>query len=212
MRHFIVMVTLSLLAWQRAEADLIIDQQNAYTGGPVQGWTIILFQPMGQTFVPTFDSMNVVILNLQDDAPFFGGGPWAVEVHQGLDGALLGTSQAVSLPAGFGDGNAAGLPVEFDFASSIPLTPGSTYSLEPIRIDGSSFNLMATVADGYPPGFLFLKGSQQSGDAIFAEGLSIASVPESSTLILSGIAVAIAVAGASLRRLRRMAVVRWRSG
>ena len=73
--------------------------------------------------------MNVVILNRLDLK--YGVGSWALEVHEGLDGALLGTSQSVSLPAGFGDGQAAGLPVEFDFASSITPTPGSTYSLPP---------------------------------------------------------------------------------
>jgi hypothetical protein len=204
MRHFIVVVTICLLSWQDAEAELIIDQQNPDNGGPVNGWTIPLFQPMGQTFAPSLNSLNVVILNLQD--PNHRGGPWGVEVHQGLDGALLGTSQAVSLPADFGSGHIAGLPIEFDFATPVTLTPGLTYSLEPIRFGAGAFNLISTEADGYDGGSLFLKDSIQPGDAIFSEGLNISSVPEPSTLIMFGSAAILAIAVGCQRRLRRIAV------
>jgi hypothetical protein len=183
---------------------LVIDQQNPYTGGPVNGFEIILFEPMGQTFTPALDSMNVAIMNLEDLNHL--AGTYAVEVHQGqYNGLLLGTSQAVNLPANFGSADPAGLPVEFDFASSISLTPGATYSLVPFRLNASEFNLMTTVADGYSGGNLFLKGSAQPGDAIFSEGMNVSGVPEPSTAITSGTAAALAIAFAGMRWLRRVA-------
>lgn len=150
-----------------------IDQQNL---GPFSGTNgsgpPIYF---GQSFRPTLSGLDAV--------EFLLGGTNTtaiVEILSGLSGAdgLGGPIIATSMPTFF-TGN---LVVHFDFAGTVPLTPGQTYVARLLNTAGS-IGVRHTSGNAYAGGqFLhqgFSPGVFAGNDLVFAEGLhALATVPE----------------------------------
>jgi hypothetical protein len=153
---------------------------------------IQLFAPIGQEFTPTQPTLNVVQLRTSDfQVNNAIGGTLFVNIRAGtISGPLVGTSQVVTLPAGFtGPGGAL---TEFDFSSTVPLVPGTVFVIEVVHASGDDWGVGTCNSFGcgntYPPGRQILLGVPQSGsDLWFAEGTA---VPEPSTwlLLASGLA------------------------
>jgi hypothetical protein len=190
-----------LLGAAQAWSALIIDQQYQLPSGN-QIVSIPGASPIGQTFTPALNGIDFATFRLTN----FGntGGSYQAELHTGVNGALLATTSTVSL-AGNCCGNATftGAEVEFDFASLVPLTPGSLYSLIVARIDSSSnFALIGTSPGGYAAGTAIFGGTANPADFFFSEGLRVAAVPEPAAISLVGLGL-FAIAA---RRRKRLSV------
>jgi hypothetical protein len=131
---------------------------------------------VGQEFVPQQASLDVVELWFETDSKTCY--PYASIVvvirDQALTGAILGTSNATTVGCFHG-------ALEFDFPSSVTLTPGHTYVIEPIADD---FNYWYMTINGgldvYAPGHAVMYGDQYSEhDFWFREGPAtpVATVP-----------------------------------
>ncbi len=196
------LVLVLAVAAGRAEAGLmLVDQQYGTATGNEED-SIFINPPIGQSFTPTLTGIDFATFRVTDFGS--GAGSYDVEVHAGINGALLGTSAPTSLPAGFGGFGFAGASVEFDFASTVALTPGSLYSLIVVRTDSSSnFALLGNFLAGtYAGGDAITNGTIQSdGDYFFSEGISSAAadVPE----IVAGSAIsALTLLGCGVAMLR----------
>jgi hypothetical protein len=198
------LVLVLAVAAGRAEAGLMLVDQQYGTATGNEADSVFLNPSIGQSFTPTLTGIDFATFRVTD----FGGEPgsYDVEVHAGINGALLGTSAPTALPAGFGGSPSfTGASVEFDFASTVALTPGSLYSLIVVRTDSSSnFALLGNFfGEGtYAGGDAITKGTIQSGDDyFFSEGISSAAadVPE----IVAGSAIsALTLLGCGVAMLR----------
>jgi PEP-CTERM motif len=200
MRRFLlaaVVLGLAAATAGPAEADLIIDQSQVATEGFVFG--VQFFSPIGQSFTPTFNGIDFAIFGLSKFTP--APNPIRVEVRSGVNGALLGTSNPVSPPPGF-----APIEFEFDFPSTVPLTPGQKFSLilAPENPALNDYGLQVGSIDAsYQGGGLIASGVERlSQQTFFKEGVFSTAVPEPSTLASAGIGGLIAL-GAAWRRRRR---------
>lgn len=197
-----ITAVLALVAMPALAID-VVDQQNT---GPIGGGFTISASPIGQSFVPTQGTLDFVELQINDQNPEFGTAvDIAVRIRANdIAGAVLGTSNTVSFADQVNTIPSQGFQqvelVRFDFASSVTLTPGSTYVLEPFKIGGiSDLGIFGTGfgIDAYAPGLSYFQGAPFSGpdapfDLWFREG-SVAVVPEPSswalmTLVLLGVA------------------------
>ncbi|HLX72913.1 MAG TPA: PEP-CTERM sorting domain-containing protein [Verrucomicrobiae bacterium] len=158
-----------------------IDQ--AYTGQtpPVLTWNVTEGNPIGQEFTPTLTSLNFVDLYTQDFnfAKGATGGVVSVEIRsQTINGPILGTSTADSLPGGF-DGI-----TRFNFTTPVALHPGSMDVIEIVHDSGDDWGVGIITPNNppYPGGQWILQGSRETeGDMWFDEGIA---VPEPSALAL----------------------------
>jgi len=137
----------------------------------------------GQQFTPALTSLDVVEMMVQDLAGSSGASV-GVRIYQGSDntGILLGQSQPLNLPDGFGvpDGGVA----HFHFASAIPVTPAAQHFIELVHVSGDDFGWRGD-RDTYPGGAAVFNGSVNLyQDGWFREGLHI---PEPATLTLLGL-------------------------
>lgn len=108
-----------------------VDQQNIadWDGG----WSVALLGPVGQTFFPALDQMNVVVALLGTEGGPPQSGAFAVRVWaDSIGGTLLGTSDTLTLPA------PSWAQVRFDFARPVPLVPGRETTFEVFRADGDA--------------------------------------------------------------------------
>jgi hypothetical protein len=156
-----------------------IDQQNVgFPGGTTRN--IQAFAPIGQSFTPTFPSLNFVDLYTQSFA--FGSATLYVEIFSGssFGGTLLGTSDAVTLTSSF-----LGV-THFSFSSDVPLAPSGAYAMELFETPSSvawGVRDDATLVDLYSRGNeIFLGSSQFPNDLYFVEG----EVVEPGTFFLLG--------------------------
>ena len=184
---------MALLCWSAlGQGTFIYDQQSApndYTAGE-GAFDITLHQPAGQSFVPTLDSVEFVRLQMEDPN---GGGVGATLLVNlwfgsiGGNGTILGSSDPVFLPPGFGLGTS---PVLADtnifFTTPVTVTPGQTYYLQPVVQSGDDIYANVTMGDSYPNGSLILSGTNAFGDLWFREGVYQTPEPWSWSLILLG--------------------------
>jgi hypothetical protein len=184
-----------------AHAGMIIDQQDTNLMG---GLNTTYFSPVGQSFTPTLSSLDFMTFLLQDE--FGNPATFSVAIYQGagFGGPILGTSNSISLPIGFGDDNIFGDPVEFDFAGGITLTPGQVYTAELIGNPGNSYFVGYDDEGTYGGGDVYLQGGALSGaDLVFQEGIFTATLaPEPTSLALCGSAGLVGLAVARIRRRR----------
>lgn len=189
----------ALLAWCAGHAygAVIVDQSQ--TTGFDASVSIIGTSPAGQSFTPDESGIDFATFKLRDSGG--AGGTLAVELHAGNDGSgtLLGTSLAVTLPVGFG--GATGSDVQFDFASTLALTPGSLYSLIFV-LTAVDMDFFGTAdSNAYLAGDAILGGATiGGGDAYFIEGINSnsAAVAEPGSLAL--LAVVLGAFGLTRRK------------
>jgi hypothetical protein len=195
-----VLVVLSVALAGSARAGLVIDQQYSGAGAIFTNYAgIPNFRPLGQSFTPSLSGIDFATFNLLDLVSV--AGTYEVQLYSGTGngGTLLGTSKTDSLAAGSSGAT------EFDFSSTIALTPGQTYSLMLVRTDSSSdFGAQYGSPGGYAGGEAISSGQGTSNDLIFSEGLITSAVPEPATLAPGALA-ALAGAGCAWRKRRRAA-------
>ena len=167
---------------------LIVDQAN--TPIPNLFINIFDFRPVGQSFTPTFDALNVVEL-LMEDASCSGvgaqGGSVLVRIHAGgtVVGPVVGTSSPRQFPNCFND------VLRFEFGALVPLVPGALHFLETVYVSGDTatvgiFTGLSTYAGGQLlfTGLFPLPGGEK--DLWFREGLEVS---EPHTLLIFTIAI-----------------------
>src|SRR5437016_782088 len=116
MKHAVPAVMFLAAVVQAAHAGPVYDQSN--TVAPHVGLNIDPYAPIGQSFTPTLTSLNFVEVRLSDTNTNGLGASFDVNIRSGATtvGPVLGTSQVVSLPDGFGSAPPfGGLVVHFDF-------------------------------------------------------------------------------------------------
>jgi hypothetical protein len=150
---------------------------------------------VAQGFVPTLSGLNVVELMLIPDS----GTPTtlAVNIRSGSPtGTILGTSNLMSVPSGGGI-------IDFDFTSTVPLSPGSLYYIQFTPTGPTNLGVFEHQQgpDAYPPGVLSIGGAVATNnpDAFFVEGLSAVVAPEPGTMGLAAFAL---LAGSALVTMR----------
>lgn len=170
----------------RGQGAFLYDQQSSTdespfpygAGGPIQQ----LATPYGQSFTPTFSTVDFVRLNLNDNDPNNGlGATLYVNLRTGsINGTIVTSSMPITLANSF-----TGV-VDFNFANSVSLTPNAVYYFEPIVQSGDQWNIIAAEY-GYPDGTAFSGGFAVTGsDFWFREGI-IVPEPTSVGLMLLGV-------------------------
>jgi hypothetical protein len=162
-----------------AQGTFIYDQQSSTNEAPPafgEGVLFQQFQPYGESFRPTLQTLDFVRLKFNDGN--FGnglGGTLYVNVRAGsLSGAIVGSSLLAILPDSFGG------TVDFIFQTPVALVPDSTYFIEPLVQSGDTWRIIVDQY-GYSGGNVFYNGtvSQVGTDLWFREGVL---VPEPSAL------------------------------
>jgi hypothetical protein len=199
-------VILGLLVGSGGRVDaesILVDQENL--GSPIGGFTVsgpLAYIPSGQEFTPTLSQLNFAdfFLNQRDGAP----AALQVRVRSGsISGPILGTSQVADVP--LVDPNSppsAGTFVRFEFATSVPLLPGSRNVLELVPLAGTTGPSVGAqeTGDQYAGGRAIQAGVPQANfDLIFREGVI---VPEPSSLVLAVLSTTILLGYARHRHRR----------
>ena len=165
-----------------APAQQVIDQQSTASIGALGNTSTS--PSLGQSFTAglglidfaTFSLATSVLANYRVD--LYNG--------SGYGGAILGSTAAVSPHVGSAG---TALPIEFDFASPIVLTPGNSYTLRVVLASGpgGSFSLNGAFSNLNPyagGGALTgtgVIGPSAANDFVFSEGFT---VPEPSSMAL----------------------------
>jgi hypothetical protein len=163
---------------------LLIDQSNTNVP-PFVGfryWATFFpgAPPVGQEFVPSFDSLDFVDLILRADSAN-GTGTFSVSIHAG---STLQPALATSLPTVRNDGLERETHFRFDTPGQ--LTPGNVYAIGLVTLAADSGWGIADALGGYSSGRMLWRGEPtiQDGDLWFREGFV---VPEPSFLALIAI-------------------------
>ena len=147
--------------------DIVIDQSND-DFEPSLFQSIPIFSPIGQEFVPEFNSLNVVELFTSDFNS--GAETLLVNVREGdIFGPIVGTSDSV-VASDF-DG-----VTRFNFEEIVPLNPGETYVIDVVLESGSNWGIGSSGGpfSTYPDGNQILNGEPQpNNDLWFREGLLV---------------------------------------
>ena len=161
------------------QGTFIYDQQSS-PSGYMQGAST--FIQSGQSFIPTFSSIQFIQLNFEDSNRSNGlGASVYLSLRSGsITGAVLATTAPVFLPDGFGypnggnTGNPNGGPTNFFFATPVIVTPGTTYYFDLNVISGGDAFLVDAYHYGYSNGQLFILGQPSIGnDMWFREGIIV---------------------------------------
>jgi hypothetical protein len=162
------------------------DESNWATGGNV----IQTSQPTGQSFTPSLDGVGFVRLQLFDANRNNGlGATLFVNLRSGsLNGAIIGSTDPVTLPDNFGLPLNTGF-VTFYFPNVISVQPGTAYFIEPIVQTGDSWAVAGDTFN-YAGGSEYVHGTAFTSDYWFREGVI---VPEPSSAALCVIAAGVAV-------------------
>jgi hypothetical protein len=185
----------------RVDAEsILVDQENL--GSPIGGFSVSAFSPSGQEFTPTLSQLNFADFFLSQRA----GDTAAVQVRVrsgSIAGPILGTSLVASVP--LVDPNSppsSGTFVRFEFATSVPLIPGSLNVLELVELAGTTgpIVLAQETGDQYAGGRAIQAGVPQANfDLIFREGVIVA---EPSSLVLAVLSTTILLGYARHRHRR----------
>jgi hypothetical protein len=183
-----------------AQGTFIYDQQSATSYALSGGAAFGVEQPFGQAFTPALSSVGFVQFEFLDLNPGDGIGA-TVYVNLWADslatGTLLGSTAPVFMPDRFYFGI-----TNFSFAVPVPVTPGTTYYLQPVLQSGDR---VWSITDGnfnYANGTWFLNGQPVLDGRVlwFREGTY---VPEPSSALLFALAAA-TLCAPRFRRLRRI--------
>jgi hypothetical protein len=179
-------------AAERAGADPIVDQQNTSTNS-----IFILSSMAGQSFTPGLNGIDFATFSLRTEG---ASSTVVLNLFQGAGygGTLLGSSAAVVIT------NSSFQTVEFDYASTIALTPGQVYTMQ-IKVNaGSLIDEDDDSSNPYSGGTEYSSGGVAVAqyDMVFSEGINAAAVPEPSSLVMCGIAGVVGLVVARRRRQR----------
>ena len=134
---------------------LLLDQYSSLNESVAFGGSIIQQAPtpFGQSFTPTFSSIDFIRLNLNDALPGNGfGATIYLTLHSGsISGPLLNSTTPVFLP------DSSSTITTFYFPESVALTPNDTYFFQVLTQPGSGW--WSIVSGGY----LYAGGSIFSG-------------------------------------------------
>ena len=151
-----------------------VDQAN---DGAVRSYGFVIpgGGQVGQSFTPTFYSLDVVELQLNTQSIF--GGAAFVQIHaETITGPILGVSLLVSIPS-------SSIQLRhFDFAIPVPLVPGSTYVIEVVATSGTCG--VFTTGEGfntYPGGTAFFMGEEQPNEDLWFREGSASALPVAET-------------------------------
>ena len=182
-----------------AQGVLVYDQQSAT--GPISPSGHDFFdiqpEPLTQSFIPTLSAIDFVQFEFWDIS---GNGDKGATVYVNLwagspnvnshSATLLSSTMPVYIPDGFGSAFAGA--TNLYFSSSVALTAGQTYYLQPVVLSGDNpLDIMVLgnvypYTDAYPSGQLYSSGSPFELDLWFREGV-VAPVPEPAALALVGL-------------------------
>jgi hypothetical protein len=170
----------------RCQGTFVYDQQSSTDETPANFGSggDIMHSPPGQSFTPALSALNFIRLNFDDGRTFDGFGATVyVNLRSGsITGTILGTSTPVAMRPTF-----AGV-TNFLFATSIALTPGTTYFMEVVQLDGGPWNI-AVGPYNYPGGIAFNGGTPTPGaDLWFREGIYVVPEPASASLLVLSLA------------------------
>jgi hypothetical protein len=163
----------------------IYDQQSADdTKTGEVGANLIGDQPVGQSFTPALTAIDFVSLQLVDANWNNGiGATVYVSLFSGAltNGMLLGSTAPIFMPDGF-SGN-----TNFLFPTSITLTPGTTYYLQPILQSGDTGFAVTANVFTYLGGTAYYQGAPTADfDLWFREGIVAVPEPSTAALVLLG--------------------------
>ncbi|MEI8045385.1 MAG: hypothetical protein WCL11_28510 [Verrucomicrobiota bacterium] len=181
------------------QGTFIYDQQSATSRAISADAPFQHEQPFGQAFTPTLAEVGFVQFELNDN-PFTQIGT-TVYVNLWADslatGTLLGSTAPVFIPDGFRYGI-----TNFFFATPVPVTPGTTYYLQPVVQSGDDFYGIIDGHFNYANGTWFAYGQPVLDGRVlwFREGTY---VPEPSSALLLALAAA-TLCAPRFRRLRRI--------
>jgi len=159
----------------------IVDQHNDMLL-PFQGFTISpVGSPVGQSFVPTLSSLDVVELqmNVQRTDTTSSASAFVRIRADNPGGTILGESSPVTIT---NPTNSADLQlVHFDFATPLGLTPSNMYLLEVVGFSGVQAGVFTSgglTANSYANGTAFSQGAAVPlADLWFREGSSGSTSP-----------------------------------
>jgi PEP-CTERM motif len=169
----------------------VFDQQSPLSSNKVfaeGGFFLTTGQPIGQSFTPALSSIGFVFLQLNDFNPNNGTGAVVlVKLFSGslTNGTLIGTTIPVVLPDGFGATIGGFGETNLLFTTSVSLTPGIQYFLQPVLQSGDPGFYVGADFLGYSGGTAYANGVPVSRDLWFREG--IIATPEPSTLTLAAL-------------------------
>ena len=177
-----------------AQGSLIYDQESA-TGPTAPDGIDFLniqdYESLTQSFVPALSAIGFVQLEFTD-LPNNGnnGATVYVNLYEGSpnpqQATLIGTSDSVYMPNGFGE-TTAGVST-FDFSTVISLVAQDTYYIEPVVASGDNpWDVMVLgntglLTDAYPAGQVYIDGSPVTGNLDFWFREGVVAVPEPSTI------------------------------
>jgi hypothetical protein len=169
------------------QGTLIYDQQSA-TNQAGGGGTFIEDQPLGQSFIPSLSAVGFIQLEFADSNP---GNSLGATVYVNLwsgsisNGTLLSSTDPVFMPNGAFD-----LVTNFIFSTSVTVTPGVTYYIQPLVIQpGSDTNwaLIGSTLYNYSGGTAIVFGNSVSSlDLWFREGVIDVPEPSSAAIMFLG--------------------------
>ena len=179
----------------RAQGTLVFDQQSA-TNDNFANFSrlVITYKSIGQSFTPTLSGIDFVRLRMTSASPLSPGATLSGAVYVNLwaggisNGVLLAATAPVninlSLPF------ASVVYANFLFSSSVSLTPGTTYFLQPVelpQVQIFDFGIFAPPFNGnpYPGGTAFFNATASPFyDLWFREGVVVTPEPSPAHLLL----------------------------
>lgn len=186
----VTLVILIALTWNVKAQGFIYDQQSSTTAANAGGGGILQgASPTGQSFTPTLTGLDFVQMAFYDNTVGNGlGASLLVNVRSGgITGTVLGTSEPIYMPDGFGRSTLNSEVATFLFMTSVGLQPGTVYYLEPVVQSGDLWGVSVWEYN-YSGGDAFYQGTPSpAADFWFREG----AIPEPSAfaIILLGAGV-----------------------
>lgn len=127
------------------------------------------FDPVGQEFTPAAEWLDIVELRINSQESSVSGDVFLRIRLNGQGGAVLGTSETVTIP-----GTNVPIRAHFDFRAPVALDPGTKYFIEVIAL-GTELGvfLSGSGSDPYPGGTAIFRGAARPLDDLwFREGYS----------------------------------------
>ena len=162
---------------------MVVDRQSTNL---IEGGTglFYFYQPLGESFSPTYSAINFVNLNLYDGDPLNVSNAFVVVNlrSNSVTGSILSSTMPVLIPDEFFGA------ATFFFSNTVPLLPGTTYFLQP-EIQSGSLGVGSYVTDtSYIGGVYYQSGNVLTDRNLwFQEGIILVPEPTAISLLsLSG--------------------------